>query len=234
MVIDMNYWIKVLKRLILFIISIAVIFLGLKLAIFYIPFLIGFIISLLIEPIIRFITKKTSFTRKTSSIIVLIIFFIILLSLIAFGIITLITESYNLLQNSNIYIEKVYNMIGKINLNKLNLPEQIVDLINNSTENVISFVNNFIVNILNSILQGIKSLPIVGVYIAITILSTYFICSDKLFILDQLEHHFPSIWLKKFRSKMRKIITSLGSYLKAESILVGITFLEVLVRIIYF
>lgn len=234
MVIDMNYWIKVLKRLSLFIISIAIIFLGLKLAIFYIPFLIGFIISLLIEPIIKFISKKTSLTRKTSSIIVLIIFFMILLSLITFGIITLITESYNLLQNSNVYLQKIYDMLSKINLNRLNLPDQIVSLISSSTENVISFINNFIVDILTNILQGIKSLPIIGVYIVITILSTYFICSDKLFILDQLEHHFPSIWLKKFRSKLKKIISSLGCYLKAEAILVGITFLEVLLGLYIF
>ena len=157
-----------------------------------------------------------------------------MLSLIAFGVITLITESYNLLQNSNVYIQKIYDIIGKIRLDELNLPEQVVILINNTTENVIVFLNDFIVNILTNILQGIKSLPIAGVYIVITILSTYFICSDKLYILDQLEHHFPNIWLKKFRSKLKKIISSLGSYLKAEAILIIISFFEVLARVIYF
>ena len=116
----------------------------------------------------------------------------------------------------------------QINLEKLKLPEQVIIILNNTTENIINFLNNFIVKSLSSFIQGIKQLPIVGIYIAITVLSTYFICSDKMFILDKLEHHFPNLWLKKLRNKLKKIINALGNYLKAESILILISFIEVL------
>ena len=46
MVFDMNYWTKVGKRLLAFILTIIGILLGLKLAVFYMPFLIAFIIKL--------------------------------------------------------------------------------------------------------------------------------------------------------------------------------------------
>ena len=183
-------------------------------------------------------TEKTKLTRKTSAIIVMLCIFTILISLIVFASITLITEASNLLQSLNVYIEKMYNQIqkyiGSMEFDKIEIPNQVISLIQTSTNNLLDFASRWISNFLTSILQGITSLPIIGIYIVITILSTYFICADKMFILDQLEHHFPSIWLKKFRSKMKKIISSLGSYLKAEVTLVGITFLEVLVRIIYF
>ena len=72
MVLDMNYWIKVLKRVAVLAISVVLVFLSFKLAIFYMPFLVAFIISLIIEPVIRGIMKHTKLSRKASSIIVFI------------------------------------------------------------------------------------------------------------------------------------------------------------------
>ena len=69
MVIDMGYWTKVSKRILVLVLTLIGIYLAFKLAVFYMPFLIAFIISLLIEPLIKFVNKKTSLTRKTSAII---------------------------------------------------------------------------------------------------------------------------------------------------------------------
>ena len=93
MIVNMNYWTRVIKRLVILIVSLVFVFLCLKLAIFYIPFLIGFIISTLIEPIIRFVAEKSKLTRKTSAIIVLLFIFSILIAIIALGIIITISES---------------------------------------------------------------------------------------------------------------------------------------------
>ena len=93
MIVDMNYWTRVIKRLVILIVSLVFVFLGLKLAIFYIPFLIGFIISTIIEPIIKFVANKTKLTRKTCAVIVLLIIFSILIGAITLGIITIISES---------------------------------------------------------------------------------------------------------------------------------------------
>ena len=46
MVIDMNYWGKVIKNVLIFSLTILGVYLGFKLAVFYMPFLIAFIISL--------------------------------------------------------------------------------------------------------------------------------------------------------------------------------------------
>lgn len=238
LVIDMGYFTKVIRKLLILIITLFTIYLSFKLALFYMPFLIGFIISLLIEPLIKFINKKTNFTRKTSAIIVMLCIFSLLIGLIAFGIVSLITESSNLLQSLNIYIEKIYNYfqkhINSIEFDNLKIPNQVISIIQSSTNNLLDFASKWISNILTSIIQTITALPIIGIYIVITILSTYFICADRLFILDQLEHHFPKIWVKKFGIHLRKIISTLGGYLKAESILILISFIEVLIGLYIF
>ena len=53
MIIDMNYWTKVLRKIVIFLLSIIGVFLAFKLAVFYMPFLVAFILSFIIEPIIR-------------------------------------------------------------------------------------------------------------------------------------------------------------------------------------
>lgn len=238
LVIDMGYFTKVLKKILILIITLLAIYLSFKLALFYSPFLIGFIISLLIEPLIKLISKKTKLTRKTSAAIVMLCIFSLLIALIIFGTISLVSETSNLLQSLNIYIEKIYNQIQKyiasIEFDRIEIPKQVIAIVQTSANNFLDFITKWVSNFLTSILQGITSLPIIGIYIVITILSTYFICADKLFILDQLEHHFPRIWVRKFGIHLKKLISTLGGYLKAEALLILISFIEVLIGLYIF
>ena len=64
MVIDMNYWTKVFRKLVLLILSFITIYLSFKLACFYMPFLIAFVISLLLEPAIRFFMRNVNLDEK--------------------------------------------------------------------------------------------------------------------------------------------------------------------------
>ena len=238
MVIDMGYFTKVLRKILILIITLVSIFLLFKLALFYVPFLIGFIISLLIEPIIKMISRGTKLTRRTSAIIVLLCIFTILITLIVWGSVSLISESAELLQSLNIYIEKIYDQIQKyinsIEFDRLEIPKQVISIIETSANNFLDFVTKWVSGLLTSILQGITSLPVIGIYIVITILSTYFICADRLFILDQFEHHFPKLWVRKFGIHLKKLISTLGSYLKAEATLILISFIEVLIGLCIF
>ena len=72
MIIDMNYWGKVFKNIIILAVAVLGCYLGFKLAVFYMPLLIAFIISLLLEPCIRFMMRSMKIRRKTSSIIIFI------------------------------------------------------------------------------------------------------------------------------------------------------------------
>ena len=233
MIIDMGYLSKVFKRIILLLFSILLLFFAVKLSIFYMPFLIAFIIASLIEPIIRFVKKYTKFQRKTSAIIVLATFSIIIIGMIVWGTTVLISESSELLRSLNIYTDKIYNLfqsfMGNINFEKFNIPPEVTQLLQNSTEDLLSVVSNWIKEVLNSIIQLITSLPTIGIYIVITLLATYFICADRLYILDQIEHHFPKKWVKKLTMHLKQLLSSLGNYLKAEAILVIIAFFQVLI-----
>lgn len=238
MVIDMNYWGKVIKNIVVLAISILGVFLGFKLAIFYMPFLIAFIISLILEPMIKWIMKKTKLKRKTSSIIVFIIAIGIIIGLLTWGIASLISEIGNLLSNFNEYVDTAYNTIQSLIINfdfsKFQIPESVMSAIQNSAMQFLGTVTEWAKNALTAVINFITSIPTIGIYTAVTLLSLYFICVDKIYMLDQLEHHLPETWVKKIGVHLKGIVQSLGGYLKAEAILVIISFVISLIGLYIF
>lgn len=230
----------ILKKCIIGILLLLIFFITCRLAIFYIPFLIAYIISLLIDPIIKWVNKKTSLSRKSSSIIVLFSIFAIILTLIVWGTINLISETTNLLSGLNTYLEKTIifteNQLSKINFEELKIPKEVINVFENSMSDYLSSFTNYLKNILTKVLNYITSIPNMFIYIVITILATYFISSDKFYILDRMEHHLSKKMVGKLIKHTREITTSLGGYLKAEITLSIITFIVVLLglNIFYF
>jgi sporulation integral membrane protein YtvI len=233
MVIDMNYWGKVLKNLIVLALTILGVFLGFRLAFFYMPFLIAFILSLLLEPCIRFIMRKTKLKRKTSSIIVFLIAIVIIVGLLIWSGITLVSEASNLLTSLNEYIEKgsvlIQDIISKIDFEKLQIPDNIMNAIQSSAMEFLGTLSEWAKNALTGAINFLTSVPTIGVYAVVTLLSLYFICVDKVYMIDQLEHHMPKLWVKKIGVHLKELVKTLGGYLKAEVTLVSISFIICLI-----
>ncbi len=228
MIIDMSYWTRVGKRIIYVILILLGLYLSFKLAVFYMPFLIAFIISLIMEPAIKFLMKKMKITRRLSSIIIFIIVSLIILGTLTWGIITLVSEASGLLDDLNFYVDKIYGLFQDFTNNfqfeKLHLPEEVKGILENSTGSIIDTVSNWIRNFLNGLIDVVTSIPNIAIYFAITVMALYFMCVDKIYILDQIEHHLPRVWVMKLGRHMRELIKVLGNYLKAEATLVLVSF----------
>lgn len=238
MVIDMNYWGKVIKNILILVISIIGVYLGFRLAIFYIPFLIAFILSLLLEPCIRFIMRKTKLRRKTSSIIVFLIAIIIIVGLVVWMGATLVSEASNLLTSLNEYFEKGYalvqDFISKIDFSRLHIPDDIMNAIQSSAMEFLGMLSEWAKNALTGAINFLTSIPTIGVYLVVTLLSLYFMCVDKVYMIDQLEHHMPETWVKRIGVHLKDLVKSLGGYLKAEVTLVFISFVITLIGLYIF
>lgn len=226
---DLSYIYKVIRKIINIILIIIGVYIGIKLAVFYMPFLIAFVISLIIEPAIRYLMKKTSLTRKMSSIIIFLIVFSIIIGSLTWGIVSLISESTNLLQTLNLYIDKAYTQIqsaiGKMSITKINISSNISSLVQDTSTDLIYKISSWLTQFLTKLISSITSIPAIAIYTVITILSLYFICTDRIYILDLMEHHMPSKWIKKIAIHIKEISKNLGGYLKAVAILIFVTFI---------
>lgn len=235
---DYKYWLDVIKKFLILLISILLIYVGFKISIFYIPFLIAFAISLLIEPLIKFCMRKFKMKRKLSAILIFIIILSIIIGLIVWGAITLFTEATNFLGNINFYFDKItkesQSLITRFNFDKIKISDELKTIFQNSSNDFIQTASEWVKNILTNLLNVITSLPTVGLYIVITILALYFMCTDKIYMLDQLEHHLPEKWVKKLSKHIKAIAKSLGRYLKAQMKLVLISFVISLIGLYIF
>lgn len=233
MIINMPYWTRVLKNIVYVLLILVGLYIALKLSIFYMPFLVAFIISLIIEPAIKYIMKKTNLTRRSSSIIIFLIVSLIILGGLTWLIITIFSESSSLLQGLNDYFDKAYiqfqNLISSFNFDKIHLSEEILGVIQNSTGDLLNTASSWLRNALTGLIDLVTSLPSIAICIGITVLALYFICVDKIYILDQVEYHLPKVWVKKIGNHLRDLIKTLGGYLKAEATLILVSFIISLV-----
>ena len=211
MVVELGYFTKVIKRIGIIAISVIILFLLFKLSVFYMPFLVAFILALTLEHPIRFFMKKFGFKRRTSSIIIFLIAIAIITGLLVWGISTLVSEASNLMQGLNTYIDKAYTQIesisSQLDIKRLHLPEQVEKVIETSNDDFL------------------MQIPTIAIYTSITLVALYFMCVDKVYMIDEIEHHLPTKWVKKLGTHIHEIITSVGNYLKAEFILVLVSFL---------
>ena len=233
MIFDVSYWTRVFKRILYVVFILLGLYIGLKLSVFYMPFLVAFIISLMVEPAIKFIMRKTNLTRRTSSIIIFVIVSLIILGTLTWLIITLFSESSSLLQGLNNYFDKAYiqfqSLISTFNYDKIHLSSEVLSVIENSTEDLLTTASNWLRGALTGLINFITSLPSIAICIGITVVALYFICVDKIYILDQIEYHLPKVWVKKIRVLLKDLIDSLGGYLKAEATLILVSFIVSLI-----
>ena len=206
---DLSYICTVIRKIINIVLIILGVYFGIKLAIFYMPFLIAFVISLIIEPAIRFFMNKTKSNRKISSIIIFIIVFAIIIGAVTWAIVSLISESTNLLQMLNLYINKAYTQvqesISKLSIEKLNVSKDIINMFQNTSQEILVKLSNWMTQFLTNLIEIITSIPAMAIYVVITIMSLYFMCTDKIYMLDLLEHHMPQKWVRKLGKHIREI-----------------------------
>lgn len=225
---DLSYIYKVIRKLINIVLIIIGIYIGSKLAVFYMPFLIAFVISLIVEPAIRYLMKKANLTRRMSSIIIFLIVFSLIIGSVTWGIVSLVSESTNLLQTLNLYIDKAYaqiqDAVGKMSITKISISSNFSNLLQDASTEILFKISGWLTEFLTKFVNVITSIPTIAIYTVITILSLYFMCTDRIYILDMMEHHMPSKWVQKIAIHIKEISKSLGGYLKAEATLILVSF----------
>lgn len=225
---------NIIKKIFTLIGILFLIFCSYKLFVFYIPFVIAYFISSILNPLVNKLSKKTNITRKRSSIIILTAFFLITVLVIFLSLSKIIEEVSKFSGTINTYIENIINFFTSFEDNKF-LNEYI--FVNEATKNIVMRnINDFLYSFeeaiklyITNLISSLKFIPIVFINFIITIVALYFLISDKFSILDKLEHQFSKKIVYKVRDKIEKISNTLICYLKAEIILIFISFSVVLI-----
>lgn len=226
------------KKSLYAIILVAAVFLVLKMAYFFMPFFIALVIASIIEPFVKLICQKTTLVRKYSAIIALVIVFSILIGTITVSVILITSEITNLLSDfpkfGNDISKSVENVSRFLKLEDVNVSDDVKQFVINTTNEVLGkglgYLKGFLINFLNLITR----IPSFVVYLIITILATYFITTDRILLLDDIEQRVPKKWIRNANNNFQSVISILGKFLKAELTLVFISFVLVLIGLYLF
>lgn len=224
---------KKLYFILYIILVLIVVYLLFKLGIFLFPFTLALFFSIMTQPFSRFLEKKLKFSQKIATIVSIVLFLVIFLGFISLSALRLSGEIYKLSINLNKYskeaqslwntaIDKVYSLLGYF-------PEGFDEQVKNSINGFIRMGTSKLGSFINSLINFITSIPTIILYICITILSTFFISLDKNKIMAFLEQQFPKSWIKKVYNIKREMFNVLGSYIRAQIILMTICFFELLI-----
>ncbi|MCX8130081.1 MAG: sporulation integral membrane protein YtvI [Clostridia bacterium] len=201
-----------------------------KLFFYLIPFILAFVFSILIEPVVGLLSKKLKLSRPAASAVsvflVLCMFGLILVVIIS----RLIAEIVNLSETLPGYFNDFYrnmdDLIKKGTDIYLNLPGEVTQYIGNAASNLSTYLMKATNSFLTGVLNTAAFIPGLVVFILVTILATYFFLSDRDKIYVFFESILPKSVISNFLYIKNSMLFALLGYVKAQLILMTVTFVE--------
>ncbi|MEN8906772.1 MAG: sporulation integral membrane protein YtvI [Clostridiales bacterium] len=224
---------KIIKALFSALTLLLLIFILLNASIILLPFLISFIISLMLEPLVKFLNTKLRINKKLSSMIALFAFLSTIGLSLFFAISKLFTEISDLSKNLNtLYKTHQEDLVIQFNdLQKFyeSLPDQTRSTLETNLSKLSVYLIDFAEKLLNGLLGLANFIPGFLIAIVVAILSIYFILSDRDTMEKFIKEQIPKKWLDTTKSLIDNIFVAIIKYLKAQLILIFISFIILLI-----
>ena len=221
---------KQLVKILIFIGIILGAYIGIKYVIVFIaPFLMAAFISAINEPIVGYLETRLKLNRKSASIISLTLSICVIAALAMSVLFKIYTELLKLQHNLPDYINSISYTLSvyysKITAFYNSLPYNVQG---SFRENLLVFLpklEGVIAAIATSIISSITSLPKLGIFITVTLLSSYFISSDKKNIRNFIYRQIPNKSQLRFYNIKTGAVSSIFGYFKAQLIIMTVTFI---------
>ena len=228
---DLSRYIPLLTRIFMVIfLSIGIYFLFTTLFIYLLPFIIGWMIASTLQPIIHFLTVRWKIPRNISTLLSISLFVAFIggvLALIGGIIIIQLTKLSNMLPQ---FSDKLYshttNFVKELQVFFIQLPPDLAQAIVNGLNTLGNKLTDLLGLFITSILSFLTAIPSILISIIVTILSAYFMAKDRRKILRFIAAQIPSKTLSKGIMLRNDLIMALFGYLRAQLILMTITFVE--------
>ncbi len=218
-------------NIILFALGIALLCLLLpRFLIFFMPFVVGWIISLIANPLVRFMEKRLKIVRKHSS-VVIIIGTIALIVVGGYGLISwLVKEIYGFI---GVLPDLYKALLGDLENTSTNLAglsdkippelvEKLVATINSLTESLGKLISTIGVPTVTAAGNIAKNIPNILVNVIFTILSAYFFIAEREKIIQWVREHTPEELRTKWHFIADRFRNAVGGYFKAQFKIMGV------------
>lgn len=194
------------------------------------PFLVAAAVALVNEPVVELLEKRARLPRKLASLISLIASIAIISTALVFCTSEIYDELNKLKDNIASYIKTVSvslsDYMSQASAYYKSLPWGISDIIDRNISGMTAAVENSVTDITSYLLNTLSSVPSAALFILVTILASYFMSSDRREIRGFIYSQLPEGWSKSFPRIKHNAFTVVVGYVKAQLILMLLTFAE--------
>ena len=207
--------------------------LGPKLLKFFMPFVIGWIIAMIANPLVRFLERRVKLVRKHSSIVIVVAALALVIGLLYL----LVSRTFVIVRQFVMDIPVLYAGIEGDVSRSLEQLEHLFDFMPDSIQESWSQFGDNLGSYMGTVVEKIapptveaagvvaKSLPAILVYTVVTILSSYFFIVDRDRIMAVMKAHTPQ-WAGRYglylKGEVRHLI---GGYFMAQFKIMGVVWL---------
>lgn len=224
------YWQVAISLLFSILATTAFIFIGWKLIIFFVPFVVGWLIALIVHPIVAWLDRRFKIVKRVASALIVIAVLAGVIAIFYFIISRLVTEVSNLMKDSaSLYAQAeagfdkvgeslsgIYNRFPKGVQTALS---SVANDFNQSASNMVSKISQPTVDAAG---RFAKSLPSILIGIIVSILSAYFFIVQKDQVVEWAKRIAPPSVEKRMSFVISNLKTAVGGYFKAQFEIMGI------------
>lgn len=208
-----------------------------KVLVFFMPFVIGWIISMIANPLVRLLERKLKLVRKHGSMITIIG---VLAAVILAGYLAgakLVSETVNLIEslpqmyeNSKADFEEIGDNL-QILYNRL--PSDVQKNISNVMEDLSGYISGVVQAIGEPTFEAAgnfaKNVPGTLIAIIMCILSAYFFTADRDNIIEMMRRNVPEGVWKRCSGVMNDLKHVVGGYFKAQFKIMGVVYVILII-----
>ena len=223
-------YLKYIKKNLLFILIYTLVFVLIyKTFKFIAPFFIGGIIAILINPISSKLKSKFNINKGISTIVLSFLAVMMFISLTAIIIMTSLDNIIAFMDKLVNNYDNIAEIIAKLNTNINIYMEKLQNIPNIDVQSLVQKYSTKLMIIIRNILENtiaiFTSIPYIAIFTLTLFMATYFIAKD----IDKIENKFYNMFTEPTRTKIKniktEIIKSAIGYIRAYTILMGITFI---------
>ena len=211
-----------------------------RVVVFFMPFVIGWIISAIANPLVRLLEKKMKIVRKHSSMVIIIGVLAAVVGLGYLAVSRIVLEAGNLIANlPQIYAnwQEDFEEIGQ-NLQVFynRLSPDIQKSIQNVSTNFAEYASSLVQAIGEPTFEAAgnfaKNVPSTLISIIMCLISAYFFTADHDRILDTLRKNIPSELFGKVSGVIHDLKSVVGGYFKAQFKIMGVVYVILVIGLL--
>lgn len=219
-----HYFKIVLNIFIPFVSLILLFWLGPKLLVFFWPFVAGYVLSMMANPLVNLVSEKCKVKRKPVSVLIIILVLAVIV-LILYGIgHFLVQQISGFVVDLPIIWAAAEGELAKaaghfkalFNSLPMDLKETLVSVQTSLDDYISAFISEISTPTVNAIGNAAKHIPNAVIGIIMCFLSAYFFTADKDYMGNFIKKSVPDVVLNKWNLIWDSLVKSVGGYFKAQ------------------